>query len=76
MTVRSSCSNASSSAARGLGAEGAAGSVVFAFFAISDNNSSAIYHYLEAGGAGITAAELTLMGTVDAKIVSGDLTFA
>ena len=48
----------------------------FAFFAISDNNSSAIYHYLEAGGAGITAAELTLMGTVDAKIVSGDLTFA
>jgi len=48
----------------------------FAFFAISDDNSSAIYHYLEAGGAGITAAELTLMGTVDAKIVSGDLSFA
>ena len=46
-----------------------------AFFAINDDNSSAIYQYVEAGGAGITAGELTLMGTVDAKIATGDLSF-
>lgn len=53
---------------------GGAGTV--AFFAINDDNSSAIYQYTEAGGAGITAGELTLMGTVDAKIAAGDLSFA
>ena len=53
---------------------GAAGAV--AFFVINDDNSSAIFQYVEAGGAGITSGELTLMGTIDAKIVTGDLAFA
>jgi Ca2+-binding RTX toxin-like protein len=47
-----------------------------AFFVVTDDNSSAMYQYVEAGGAGITVTELTLMGTVDAKIVTGDLMFA
>ena len=47
-----------------------------AFFVINDDNSSAIFQYVEAGGAGITSGELTLMGTIDAKIVTGDLAFA
>jgi len=46
-----------------------------AFFVVNDDNSSAIYEYIEAGGAGITVGELTLMGTVDEKIVAGDLMF-
>ena len=49
---------------------------VVAFFVVNDDNSSAVYQYVEAGGAGITSSELTLMGTVDAKIVMGDLIFA
>jgi len=44
-----------------------------ALFVVNDDNSSAIYQYVESGGAGITVGELTLMGTVDAKIVAGDL---
>jgi len=44
-----------------------------AFFVVNDDNSSAIYQYVEAGGAGITVTELTLMCTVDEKIVTGDL---
>ena len=47
-----------------------------AFFVVNDDNSSAVYQYVEAGGTGITLTELTLMGTVDAKIVVGDLLFA
>ncbi|MDB5870740.1 MAG: hypothetical protein JWQ07_182 [Ramlibacter sp.] len=52
---------------------GTVGSV--AFFVVNDNDSSAVYQYVEAGGAGITVGELTLMGTVDEKIVVGDLMF-
>lgn len=52
---------------------GTTGSV--AFFVVNDDNSSAVYQYVEAGGAGITVGELMLMGTVDAKIVTGDLMF-
>jgi len=46
-----------------------------AFFVVSDNNSSAVYQYTEAGGAGITSAELVLMGTVDDNIADSDLLF-
>jgi Ca2+-binding RTX toxin-like protein len=53
---------------------GATGAV--AFFVVTDDNSSAVYQYVEAGGAGITLTELTLMGTVDEKVVAGDLMFA
>lgn len=47
-----------------------------AFFVVNDDNSSAVYQYVEAGTAGISLTELTLMATVDAKIVVGDLLFA
>jgi Ca2+-binding RTX toxin-like protein len=46
-----------------------------AFFVVSAANGSAIYQYTEAGGAGITAGELTLMGTIDTTITVGDLVF-
>ena len=67
---------AASSAAIQAGAVWTNGSAgVVAFFVVNDDNSSAIYQYIEAGGAGITVTELTLMGTVDEKIVAGDLMF-
>ncbi len=66
-----------SAAAITAGAVWTNGSVgAVAFFVVNDDNSSAIYEYIEAGGAGITVGELTLMGTVDEKIVVGDLAFA
>jgi len=46
-----------------------------AFFVVNDDDSSAMYEYIEAGGAGITVTELTLMGTLNEKIVAGDLMF-
>jgi len=52
---------------------GTVGSV--AFFVVNDDDSSALYEYTEAGGAGITVTELTLIATVDEKIVAGDLMF-
>ncbi|MBG9387201.1 calcium-binding protein [Caenimonas aquaedulcis] len=52
---------------------GQAGTV--AFFVVADDNSSAVYQYIEAGGAGITLGELTLMGTVDHAVSTGDLAF-
>ncbi len=62
---------------------GAAGSAwtnaangIVAYFVVSDNNSGSIWSYTEAGGTEIAEAELTLMGTVDAVIVAGDLLFA
>ncbi|MEZ0307425.1 MAG: calcium-binding protein [Ramlibacter sp.] len=68
---------AASAAAINAGAVWTNGSVgAVAFFVVNDDNSSAIYEYIEAGGAGITVGELTLMGTVDEKIVAGDLAFA
>ena len=54
--------------------DGATGTV--AFFVVNDDNSSAIYQYVEAVAGGILLTELTVMGTVDAKIVVGDLLFA
>jgi len=48
---------------------------VVAFFIVTDANSSAIYQYLESGGDGITAGELTLMATVDTRIEATDLVF-
>ena len=54
--------------------DGATGTV--AFFVVNDDNSSAIYQYVEAVAGGILLTELTVMGTVDAKIVVGDLSFA
>ncbi|WP_372826916.1 calcium-binding protein [Polaromonas sp.] len=47
-----------------------------AFFVVNDDNSSAVYQYVEAGTTGISLTELTLIATVDAKIVVGDLLFA
>ena len=47
-----------------------------AFFVVNDDNSSAVYQYVETGGVGITLTELTLMGSVDAKVAVGDLVFA
>jgi Ca2+-binding RTX toxin-like protein len=46
-----------------------------AFFVVSAANGSAIYQYTESGAAGITAGELTLMGTIDTTIAVGDLVF-
>jgi Ca2+-binding RTX toxin-like protein len=46
-----------------------------AFFVVSAGNGSAIYQYTESGAAGITAGELTLMGTVDTTLAVGDLVF-
>jgi Ca2+-binding RTX toxin-like protein len=47
-----------------------------AFFVVSAGNGSAIYQYTEAGDVGITAGELTLMGTtVGTTITVGDLVF-
>ncbi|MBG9387200.1 calcium-binding protein [Caenimonas aquaedulcis] len=53
--------------------DGSAGAV--AYFVVTDDDSSAVYQYIEAGGAGITAGELTLMGTVGTKMAAGDLMF-
>jgi hypothetical protein len=47
-----------------------------AFFVVNDDNSSAVYQYVEAVAGGILLTELTVLGTVDAKIVVGDLLFA
>jgi len=46
-----------------------------AFFVVSAANGSAIYQYTESGVTGITAGELTLMGTIDTTIAVGDLVF-
>ncbi|TWX65028.1 beta strand repeat-containing protein, partial [Colwellia sp. C1TZA3] len=45
------------------------------FFVVTDANDSAIYQYIESGLPGITADELTLMGTVDTVITTSDLVF-
>jgi len=54
--------------------DGTTGTV--AFFVVTDDNSSAVYQYVESVAGGILLTELTVMGTVDAKIVVGDLLFA
>ncbi len=47
------------------------------YIIVVDDNSTAIYEYLgDAGGDDFTAGEFTLMATVDAVIVAGDLLFA
>jgi len=48
----------------------------FAYFVVVDNNSSAVYSMLEAGGVEVVTAELTLMGTIDAVLVTGDIVIA
>lgn len=48
----------------------------FAYFVVVDNNSSAVYSMLEAGGTEVVTAELTLMGTIDAILVTGDIVIA
>ena len=54
--------------------DGTTGTV--AFFVVNDDNSSAVYQYVESVAGGNLLTELTVMGTVDAKLVVGDLSFA
>jgi Ca2+-binding RTX toxin-like protein len=63
-----------SGAAGSAWTNGATGTV--AYFVVNDNNSGSVWSYTEAGGTEIEAAELTLIATVDAKIVAADLLFA
>jgi hypothetical protein len=44
-----------------------------AYFIVVDNNSSTVWSMLEAAGAEVIEAEITLMGTIDAVLVSGDI---
>ncbi|WP_121628374.1 DUF4214 domain-containing protein [Poseidonibacter antarcticus] len=44
-----------------------------AYFAIADDDSTTIYHYEDVDGTGITAGELTIVGTIDTDIVNGDI---
>jgi hypothetical protein len=46
---------------------------VTAFIVIVDNNSTAIYQWTDAATAGVQEAELTLIATIDAVMVTGDL---
>jgi hypothetical protein len=48
-----------------------------AYFIVSDANSSSVYLYTATNAqTGVTATELTLIATVDAVLVSGDILFA
>jgi hypothetical protein len=47
-----------------------------AYFVVNDNNSGSLWAYTEAGGTEIETTELTLIATIDAKIVAADLLFA
>jgi hypothetical protein len=49
-----------------------------AYFVVVDNNSSSVWSMVEAAGAGteVVEAELTLMGTIDATLVTGDIVIA
>ena len=47
-----------------------------AYFIVVDNNSSTVWSMLEAAGTEVIESELTLMGTVDAVLVSGDILLA
>ena len=50
---------------------------VLSYIIIADTNSTAVYSYTgDAGGNDFTAAEFTLMGTIDAVLVAGDILFA
>jgi len=49
---------------------------VTAFVVLSDNNSTAIYSWTDAAGAGAAAGELTLVGTIDAAMTSAQLATA
>jgi Ca2+-binding RTX toxin-like protein len=50
---------------------------VLSYIIIADDNSSAVYSYTgDAAGNDFTAGEFTLMGTVDAVLVAGDIIFA
>jgi hypothetical protein len=47
-----------------------------AYFVLADNNSSAVFKYTAtAANAGVTAAELTLLATVDAVLATGEIIF-
>jgi hypothetical protein len=46
-----------------------------AFIVIVDNNSSAVYSWTDATVAGVQETELTLIGTVEALLVSADIGF-
>lgn len=52
-----------------------AGSVT-AYVVVVDDNSSAIYKFVDAGNNEVDPGELSLMGTVDAKLTTADLIFA
>ena len=46
---------------------------VVSWFAISDNNSTSIFQYTEAGTAGVQASELVLVATIDAAMSAAEL---
>lgn len=48
-----------------------------AYFVVVDNNSSSVWSMTEAAGSNeVVTAELTLMGTIDAVLVTGDIAIA
>ena len=47
-----------------------------AYFVVVDNNSSSVWSMTEAAGTEVETAELTLMGTIDATLVTGDIVIA
>ena len=48
-----------------------------AYFVVVDNNSSSVWSMTEAAGSNeVVTAELTLMGTIDAVLVTGDIVIA
>jgi Ca2+-binding RTX toxin-like protein len=48
---------------------------VTAFIVVVDTNSTAVYAWTDAATAGVQEAELTLLGTIDAVMVTGDIIF-
>jgi hypothetical protein len=49
---------------------------VTAYVVLSDDNSSSIYVWADASGAGAVAGELTLIGTVDAAMTTPQIATA
>jgi len=45
------------------------------YFLINDDNSSSIWSYVGTNTAAVAESDLTLMGTIDAKVTTGDLLF-
>lgn len=46
------------------------------YFLINDDNSSSIWSYVGTNTAAVAESDLTLMGTIDAKVTTGDLLFS